>query len=102
MFAANVVKRKLNEAQHLSGAEYTMNASQHHALRISPCHAVYGWEPEIHLISTQGESLKGEVPAAKSVQEACEESTRRSNSSQVKNQAKRQKPMSFDVSIRRI
>ncbi|KAI7081079.1 hypothetical protein KC356_g9322 [Hortaea werneckii] len=51
-------------AQHLTMAEFAVNNSVHHALRMSPFSIVYGWHPEIHQAPTRDESHEERVPAA--------------------------------------
>jgi hypothetical protein len=51
-------------ADRFSQAEFAVNNSSHHALRMSPFEILYGFNPEIHAAPAQDELPEGKVPAA--------------------------------------
>lgn len=91
-------------ADRLSQAEFAVNNSLHHALRMSPFEILYGFNPEIHTAPARDELHEGEVPAAterartmRDTDATLRERWKKAQESQVRNQDNRQKPMTYNV-----
>jgi len=90
--------------QMLAQADFAVNNSVHHALRMSPFEILYGWSPEIHGPPIRDGLQEGKVPAATERAQQMREASdklaqrwRKTQETQKRHQNARTRPQQFKV-----